>query len=76
LTSCRALGPTLVIPKAHARTFSMSTPKTFPVIEVAANLSQVDIFGADGVTQQFSESAAARSFHLHVHVIPRKEESR
>ena len=35
----------------------------------------VDVFGADGITlQQFSESAGGQVvFHLHVHVIPRKE---
>jgi histidine triad (HIT) family protein len=35
----------------------------------------VEVFGADGVTlQQFSESAGGQVvFHLHVHVIPRKE---
>ena len=34
-----------------------------------------DVIGADGVTlQQFSESAGGQVvFHLHVHVIPRKE---
>ena len=34
----------------------------------------VDIFGADGVTlQQFNESAGGQVvFHLHAHVIPRK----
>jgi histidine triad (HIT) family protein len=33
------------------------------------------VFGADGVTlQQFSESAGGQVvFHLHVHVIPRRE---
>jgi histidine triad (HIT) family protein len=35
----------------------------------------VKVFGADGITvQQFNESAGGQVvFHLHVHVIPRKE---
>ena len=35
----------------------------------------MDVFEADGVTiQQFNESAGGQVvFHLHVHVIPRKE---
>ncbi len=35
----------------------------------------MQVFGADGVTiQQFNESAGGQVvFHLHVHVIPRKE---
>jgi histidine triad (HIT) family protein len=35
----------------------------------------MQVFGADGVTiQQFNESAGGQVvFHLHVHVIPRKQ---
>ena len=46
-------------------------------MKVAQRIAKVsvDVFGADGVTlQQFSESAGGQVvFHLHVHVIPRKE---
>ena len=47
------------------------------VMKVAQKIAKasVDRFGADGVTiQQFNETAGGQVvFHLHVHVIPRKE---
>jgi len=74
----RAPGHTLVIPKAPARNILDVTPDDFAhVMKVAQRIAQisVQVFGADGVTlQQFSESAGGQVvFHLHVHVIPRKE---
>jgi histidine triad (HIT) family protein len=46
-------------------------------MKVAQKIAKVSIdkFGADGVTvQQFNEGAGGQVvFHLHVHVIPRKE---
>ena len=74
----RAPGHTLVIPKAPARNILDVTPDDFAhLMKVAQRIAQisVQVFGADGVTlQQFSESAGGQVvFHLHVHVIPRKE---
>jgi len=73
----RAPGHTLVIPKAPARTFLDIEPddlcrlmKTTQTIARAATR----VFSADGITiQQFNEPAGGQVvFHLHVHVIPRK----
>ena len=74
----RAPGHTLVIPKAPARNLLDVAPDDLGhVMKVAQRIAKisVDVFGADGVTlQQFSESAGGQVvFHLHVHVIPRKE---
>jgi histidine triad (HIT) family protein len=74
----RAPGHTLVIPKAPARNILDVAPDDLAqVIKVAQRIAQVSVrvFGADGVTlQQFSESAGGQVvFHLHVHVIPRKD---
>ena len=73
----RAPGHTLVIPKAPARNILDIAPddlahldKTTQKIARAA----VKVFAADGLTvQQFNEPAGGQVvFHLHVHVIPRK----
>jgi len=74
----RAPGHVLVIPKAPARNILDVTPDDLAhVMKIAQRIAKVsvDVFGADGVTlQQFSESAGGQVvFHLHVHVIPRKE---
>lgn len=74
----RAPGHTLVIPKAPARNILDIAPNDFAhVMTVAQRIAKVsvDVFGADGVTlQQFNESAGGQVvYHLHVHVIPRKE---
>jgi histidine triad (HIT) family protein len=74
----RAPGHALVLPKAPARNILDVTPDDFAhVMRVAQKIAKVsvDVFGADGVTlQQFSESAGGQVvFHLHVHVIPRKD---
>ena len=74
----RAPGHTLVIPKAPARNILDVAPDDLAhVMKIAQKIAKVsvDVFGADGVTlQQFSESAGGQVvFHLHVHVIPRKE---
>ena len=73
----RAPGHSLVIPKAPVRNILDAAPDDFAyVMKVAQKIAQVsvNIFGADGVTlQQFSEGAGGQVvFHLHVHVIPRK----
>ena len=73
----RAPGHALVLPKAQARNILDIAPEDFAhVMKIAQRIAKVsvDIFGADGVTlQQFNESAGGQVvFHLHVHVIPRK----
>ena len=74
----RAPGHTLVIPKAPTRNLLDVAPDDLAhVMRLAQRIAKVsvDVFGADGVTlQQFSEPAGGQVvFHLHVHVIPRKE---
>lgn len=74
----RAAGHTLVLPKAPARNVLDVSPDDLAhVIKVAQRIAQVSmqVFGADGVTiQQFNEPAGGQVvFHLHVHVIPRKD---
>src|SRR6187455_716922 len=74
----RAPGHTLVVPKASARNILDVAPDDLAnVMKVAQKIAQVSVgvFGADGVTlQQFSEGAGGQVvFHLHVHVIPRKD---
>ena len=74
----RAPGHTLVLPKAPARNIlDVASDDLAHVMKVAQKIAQtsVQVFGADGVTiQQFNESAGGQVvFHLHVHVIPRKE---
>ena len=73
----RAPGHALVLPKAQARNILDIAPEDFAhVMKIAQRIAKVsvDIFGADGVTlQQFNESTGGQVvFHLHVHVIPRK----
>jgi histidine triad (HIT) family protein len=73
----RAPGHTLVIPKSPVRNILDVAPDDFAhVMKVAQRIAKVsvDAFGADGVTlNQYSEGAGGQVvFHLHVHVIPRK----
>ena len=74
----RAPGHTLVLPKAPARNLLDVDPADLAhVMQVAQKIAKaaVKVFDADGITvQQFNESAGGQVvFHLHVHVIPRKE---
>jgi len=74
----RAPGHTLVLPKAPARNILDVTPDDLAqMMKVVQKIAQagVRVFAADGVTiQQFNESAGGQVvFHLHVHVIPRKQ---
>ncbi len=74
----RAPGHTLVIPKSPARNILDIAPDDLAhVMKVAQKVARaaVTVFEADGVTvQQFNESAGGQVvFHLHVHVIPRKD---
>ena len=74
----RAPGHTLVLPKAPARNILDVAPDDLAhVIRVAQRIAKAGMkaFDAQGVTiQQFNESAGGQVvFHLHVHVIPRKD---
>ena len=74
----RAPGHTLVIPKAPARNILDAAPDDLAhVMKVAQKIAKaaMKVFEADGViVQQFSEPAGGQVvFHLHVHVMPRKE---
>ncbi len=74
----RAPGHTLIIPKSPARTFLDIAPDDLAhLMKVAQKIARVavSVFAADGLTiQQFNEPAGGQVvFHLHVHVIPRKD---
>lgn len=74
----RTPGHALVLPKAPARNILDVAPDDLAhVIKVAQKVARASVkaFDADGVTvYQFSEPAGGQSvFHLHVHVLPRKE---
>ena len=74
----RAAGHTLVLPKAPARNI-LDVPADVlgHVAMVAQKVAKAGMkaFNADGITiQQFNEGAGGQVvFHLHVHVIPRKQ---
>ena len=74
----RAPGHALVIPKSPARNVLDVAPDDLAhVMKIAQKVAKagMSVFEADGMTiQQFNESAGGQVvFHLHVHVIPRKE---
>ncbi|MBO0755950.1 MAG: HIT family protein [Bradyrhizobiaceae bacterium] len=74
----RAPGHTLVIPKSPVRNILDVSPEDFAyTMQVAQRIAKaaMRVFAADGITlQQFNEPAGGQVvFHLHVHVIPRKE---
>jgi histidine triad (HIT) family protein len=73
----RAPGHTLVIPKAPVRTFlDIRADDLAHLMSVTQKIARAatNVFAADGLTiQQFNEPAGGQVvFHLHVHVIPRK----
>ena len=74
----RAPGHTLIIPKSPARNLlDVGADDLAHVIRVTQRVAQaaMKVFEADGVTlQQFNEGAGGQVvFHLHFHVIPRKD---
>ena len=74
----QADGHTLVVPKAASRNLLDADPATLPALFSAVQtiaIAAKQAFEADGVVvTQFNEAPAGQSiFHLHVHVIPRKE---
>ena len=73
----RAPGHTLVLPKAPARNILDIAPDDLVAVALTAQRvakTAVNVFSADGVTiQQFNEGAGGQVvFHLHLHIIPRK----
>jgi histidine triad (HIT) family protein len=74
----QAPGHVLVVPKAQARNFLDVDPDVLTdLIKVTQKIARTakSVFAADGVNIfQFNEPAAGQTvFHLHFHVIPRKE---
>ncbi len=74
----RTPGHTLVLPKAQARNIlDVPADALAHVMAVTQKVARAAIktFNADGITiQQFNEGAGGQVvFHLHVHVIPRKQ---
>ena len=74
----RAPGHTLVIPRAPARTFLDIAPDDLAYLIKATQTiarAAMTVFAADGLTiQQFNEPAGGQVvFHLHIHILPRKE---
>jgi histidine triad (HIT) family protein len=74
----RMPGHTLVLPKAPARNIlDVSTDDLAHVMAVVQKVARgaMTAFEADGITmQQFNEGAGGQVvFHLHVHIIPRKQ---
>lgn len=74
----RSPGHTLVIPKAPARNILDITPDDYAHVARAAHkiaAAGMKAFEADGITvQQFNEPAGGQVvFHLHMHVMPRRD---
>ena len=74
----RSPGHTLVIPKAPARNILDIKPDDYAHVARAAHkiaAASMKAFEADGITvQQFNEPAGGQVvFHLHMHVMPRKD---
>ena len=73
----RAPGHTLVLPKSPARNIlDIPADDLAAVATTAQKIAKaaIKVFNADGITiQQFNEGAGGQVvFHLHMHVIPRK----
>ncbi len=73
----RAPGHTLVLPKSPARNILDIPPDDLAAVATTAQKiakAAMKVFNADGITiQQFNEGAGGQVvFHLHMHVIPRK----
>ena len=73
----RAPGHTLVIPKTPVRTIlDIESDHLAYLIKATQTIARaaMTVFSADGLTiQQFNETAGGQLvFHLHIHVIPRK----
>ncbi|WP_426126178.1 HIT family protein [Pararhizobium sp. PWRC1-1] len=74
----QAQGHVLVVPKAASRNILDADPATLGALIATVQkvaIAAQDAFEADGVTiMQFNEAPAGQSvFHLHFHIIPRRE---
>ena len=74
----QAEGHSLVLPKTPSRNLLDADPKVFaPLMTTVQKIVRASqkVFKSDGVlVMQFNEPAAGQTvFHLHVHIIPRKE---
>jgi histidine triad (HIT) family protein len=74
----QADGHTLVIPKAPSRNLLDADPATFgPLFAAVQKLAVAarKAFSAEGIlVKQFNEPAAGQTvYHLHVHILPRKD---
>jgi histidine triad (HIT) family protein len=74
----QAPGHTLVVPKSAARNILDVDPDDLAyLIKIAQKIAKTSksVFAADGVNVfQFNEGAAGQTvFHLHFHIIPRKD---
>ena len=74
----QATGHTLVVPKTASRNMLDAAPDDLAyVVKIAQKIAKaaMSVFSADGLMLiQFNEPAAGQTvYHLHVHVIPRKE---
>jgi len=74
----QAPGHVLVVPKAASRNLLDADPETLakvmPIVQKIARAAK-EAFEADGIfVAQFNEPAAGQTvFHLHFHIIPRKD---
>lgn len=71
-------GHTLVVPRQPSRNLMDADPAVFgPLMSTVQKISRAvaRAFAADGVSiMQFNEAAAGQTvFHLHVHILPRKQ---
>ena len=74
----QADGHTLVIPKAPSRNLLDADPATLASLMAVVQKIAIAVkaaFAADGILiQQFNEPAAGQTvFHLHAHIIPRRD---
>ena len=77
----RADGHLLVIPKTPCRNVLDASPKQLASVMLTVQKlgrAVLEAFNADGVTlQQFNEAAGGQEvFHLHFHILPRKDGDR
>lgn len=65
-------GHLLVVPKKHVADFT-EDPETFLEVAMVASLSAKELGGDYNLITSKGKNATQSVFHLHVHLIPRKE---